>query len=123
MYKRQFIDHAMEVDVDALSDGKEVFVAGIMQHIEEAGIHSGDSACALPPQTLDEQIINEIILQTKKLAKGLKVIGFINIQFAIQSNKIFILEVNPRGSRTIPFVAKSTGIPLVKIASQIMTGK
>ena len=118
-----FLKNAIEVDVDAISDGEETFIAGIMEHIEEAGIHSGDSACALPPQTLDKQIINEIILQTKKLAKGLKVIGFINIQFAIQSNKIFILEVNPRGSRTIPFVAKSTGIPLVKIASQIMTGK
>lgn len=118
-----FLKNAIEVDVDAISDGEETFIAGIMEHIEEAGIHSGDSACALPPQTLDKLIINEIILQTKKLAKGLKVIGFINIQFAIQSNKIFILEVNPRGSRTIPFVAKSTGIPLVKIASQIMTGK
>ena len=118
-----FLKNAIEIDVDAISDGKETFIAGIMEHIEEAGIHSGDSACAIPPQTLRNQIINEIILQTKKLAKGLKVIGFINIQFAIQNDKIFILEVNPRGSRTIPFVAKSTGIPLVKIASQIMTGK
>mgnify|MGYP001173375193 FL=1 len=118
-----FLKNAIEIDVDAISDGKETFIAGIMEHIEEAGIHSGDSACAIPPQTLRKQIINEIILQTKKLAKGLKVVGFINIQFAIQNDKIFILEVNPRGSRTIPFVAKSTGIPLVKIASQIMTGK
>ena len=118
-----FLKNAIEVDVDAISDGEETFIAGIMEHIEEAGIHSGDSACALPPQTLNKQIINEIISQTKKLAKGLKVIGFINIQFAIQNDKIFILEVNPRGSRTIPFVAKSTGVPLVKIASQIMTGK
>ena len=94
-----------------------------MEHIEEAGIHSGDSACALPPQTIEKTIINEITLQTKKLAKSLNVIGFINIQFAIQNKKIFILEVNPRGSRTIPFVAKSTGVPLVKIASQIMIGK
>ena len=118
-----FLKNAIEVDVDAISDGHETFIAGIMEHIEEAGIHSGDSACALPPQTLDKKIIDEIILQTKKLAKSLNVIGFINIQFAIQNKKIFILEVNPRGSRTIPFVAKSTGIPLVKIASQIMTGK
>ena len=94
-----------------------------MEHIEEAGIHSGDSACALPPQTIDKTIVNEITLQTKKLAKSLNVIGFINIQFAIQNKKLFILEVNPRGSRTIPFVAKSTGVPLVKIASQIMIGK
>ncbi len=118
-----FLKNAIEVDVDAISDGTETFIAGIMEHIEEAGIHSGDSACALPPQTLDKKIIDEIILQTRKLAKSLNVIGFINIQFAIQNKKIFILEVNPRGSRTIPFVAKSTGIPLVKIASQIMTGK
>ncbi len=118
-----FLKNAIEVDVDAISDGNETFIAGIMEHIEEAGIHSGDSACALPPQTLDRKIIDEIILQTKKLAKSLNVIGFINIQFAIQNKNIFILEVNPRGSRTIPFVAKSTGIPLVKIASQIMIGK
>ena len=118
-----FLKNAIEVDVDAISDGNETFIAGIMEHIEEAGIHSGDSACALPPQTIDKTIVNEITLQTKKLAKSLKVIGFINIQFAIQNKKIFILEVNPRGSRTIPFVAKSTGVPLVKIASQIMIGK
>ena len=118
-----FLKNAVEVDVDALSDGDKTYIAGIMEHIEEAGIHSGDSACALPPQTLNKKIIKEIISQTKKLAKALKVIGFINVQFAIQNEKIFILEVNPRGSRTIPFVAKSIGIPLVKIASQIMMGK
>ncbi len=118
-----FLKNAIEVDVDAISDGKETFIAGIMEHIEEAGIHSGDSACALPPQTIDKAIVDEITLQTKKLAESLNVIGFINIQFAIQNKKIFILEVNPRGSRTIPFVAKSTGVPLVKIASQIMIGK
>ena len=118
-----FLKNAIEVDVDAISDGNETFIAGIMEHIEEAGIHSGDSACALPPQTIDKTIVDEITLQTKKLAKSLNVIGFINIQFAIQNKKIFILEVNPRGSRTIPFVAKSTGVPLVKIASQIMIGK
>ncbi len=118
-----FLKNAIEVDVDAISDGNETFIAGIMEHIEEAGIHSGDSACALPPQTIDKTIIDEITLQTKKLAKSLNVIGFINIQFAIQNKKIFILEVNPRGSRTIPFVAKSTGVPLVKIASHIMIGK
>ena len=118
-----FLKNALEVDVDALSDGSETYIAGIMEHIEEAGIHSGDSACALPPQTLSKEVINEIVIQTKKLAKSLNVIGFINIQFAIQNNNIFILEVNPRGSRTIPFVAKSIGIPLAKIASKIMVGK
>jgi carbamoyl-phosphate synthase large subunit len=118
-----FLRNAVEVDVDAISDGNETFIAGIMEHIEEAGIHSGDSACALPPQTLKKDIIKDIIDHTNKLAKELNVIGFINIQFAIQDENIFILEVNPRGSRTIPFVAKSIGIPLVKIASLIMTGK
>ena len=118
-----FLKNAIEVDVDAISDGNETFIAGIMEHIEEAGIHSGDSACALPPQTLKDNIINKITTYTKKLAKELNVIGFINIQFAIQDENIFVLEVNPRGSRTIPFVAKSIGIPLVKIASLIMTGK
>jgi len=118
-----FLKNAIEVDVDAISDGNETFIAGIMEHIEEAGIHSGDSACALPPQTLKKDIIKNIIDHTNKLAKELNVIGFINIQFAIQDENIFILEVNPRGSRTIPFVAKSIGIPLVKIAALIMTGK
>ena len=118
-----FLRNAIEVDVDAISDGNETYIAGIMEHIEEAGIHSGDSACALPPQTLNKNIIDEIITQTTTLSKALNVIGLMNIQFAIQENKIFILEVNPRGSRTIPFVAKATGVPLAKIASQIMIGK
>ena len=118
-----FLRNAIEVDVDAISDGNETYIAGIMEHIEEAGIHSGDSACALPPQTLNKNIIDEIITQTTILSKALNVIGLMNIQFAIQENKIFILEVNPRGSRTIPFVAKATGVPLAKIASQIMIGK
>ena len=118
-----FLRNAIEVDVDAISDGDNTYIAGIMEHIEEAGIHSGDSACALPPQTLNKNIIDKIITQTTILAKALNVIGLMNIQFAIQENKIFILEVNPRGSRTIPFVAKATGVPLAKIASQIMIGK
>ncbi|MDB9915266.1 carbamoyl-phosphate synthase large subunit [Alphaproteobacteria bacterium] len=117
-----FLSNAIEVDVDALSDGTETYIAGIMEHIEEAGIHSGDSACALPPQTLSIDILNKIISQTTILAKALNVIGLMNIQFAIQEDKIFVLEVNPRGSRTIPFVAKATGIPLAKIASKIMIG-
>ena len=117
-----FLKNAIEVDVDALCDGTETYIAGIMEHIEEAGIHSGDSACALPPQTLSKDILNEIVNQTTILAKSLKVIGLMNIQFAIQEDKIFILEVNPRGSRTIPFVAKATGIPLAKIASKVMIG-
>ena len=119
----KFINNAMEVDVDAISDGKKVFVAGIMQHIEEAGIHSGDSACCLPPISIKQKIIDEIISQTKKLALALKVKGFMNIQYAIKKDKIFIIEVNPRASRTVPFVSKAKGIPLAKIASRIMAGE
>ncbi len=118
----KFINNAMEVDVDAISDGKEVFVAGIMQHIEEAGIHSGDSACCLPPIAIKKELIEEINNQTKKLALALKVKGFMNIQYAIKNDEIFIIEVNPRASRTVPFVSKAKGIPLAKIASRVMTG-
>ncbi len=119
----KFIDHAMEVDVDAISDGKSVYVAGIMQHIEEAGIHSGDSACSLPPISIKPFLIKEIEKQTKNLALALKVKGFMNVQFAIKKDEIFVIEVNPRASRTVPFVSKAKGIPLAKIASRIMTGE
>jgi len=119
----KFINNAMEVDVDAISDGKEVFVAGVMQHIEEAGIHSGDSACCLPPISIKKELIEEINNQTKKLALALKVKGFMNVQFAIKKDQIFIIEVNPRASRTVPFVSKAKGIPLAKIASRVMTGE
>ncbi len=119
----KFISHAMEVDVDAISDGKEVFVAGIMQHIEEAGIHSGDSACSLPPVSIKPKLIAEIEIQTKKLALALKVKGFMNIQFAIKKDEIYVIEVNPRASRTVPFVSKAKGLPLAKIASRVMTGE
>ena len=119
----KFIDHAMEIDVDAISDGKDVFVAGIMQHIEEAGIHSGDSACSLPPVSIKPFLIKEIENQTKKLAIALKVKGLMNIQFAIKNDEIFVIEVNPRASRTVPFVSKAKSIPLAKIASRIMAGE
>ncbi len=119
----KFIDNAMEVDVDALSDGKEVFVAGVMQHIEEAGIHSGDSACSLPPVSIKPFLIKEIENQTKMLALALKVKGFMNVQFAIKKDEIFVIEVNPRASRTVPFVSKAKNLPLAKIASRIMTGE
>ncbi len=119
----KFINHAMEVDVDAISDGDEVFVAGIMQHIEEAGIHSGDSACCLPPVSIKEKLIVEIKNQTKKLALALKIKGFMNVQFAIKNDEIYVIEVNPRASRTVPFVSKAKGIPLAKIASRVMAGK
>ncbi len=119
----KFINQAMEVDVDALSDGKDVFVAGIMQHIEEAGIHSGDSACSLPPISIKPYLIKEIENQTRKLALALKVKGFMNIQFAIKKDQIYVIEVNPRASRTVPFVSKAKGLPLAKIASRIMAGE
>jgi carbamoyl-phosphate synthase large subunit len=119
----KFINNAMEIDVDAISDGKDVFVAGIMQHIEEAGIHSGDSACCIPPISIKENLINELKIQTKKLALALNVKGFMNIQYAIKNDEIFVIEVNPRASRTVPFVSKAKGIPLAKIASRIMAGE
>ncbi len=118
----KFLNDAKEIDVDAISDGKDVFIAGILEHIEEAGIHSGDSACSLPPQTLSKSSIEYIKKITRKISQKLKIKGCINIQFAVKENKVFLIEVNPRASRTIPFVAKSTGIPLAKIATKIMVG-
>jgi carbamoyl-phosphate synthase large subunit len=118
----KFINEATEVDVDAICDGKDVFIAGIMEHIEEAGIHSGDSACCIPPYSLKENIIEEIKKQTTKIALSLKVKGLLNIQFAVKKDSIFVLEVNPRASRTIPFVAKAIGVPVAKIATKVMTG-
>ena len=119
----KFIDNAIEIDVDAISDGKKVFVAGVMQHIEEAGIHSGDSACSLPPVSIKPFLIKEIENQTKKLALALKVKGLMNIQFAIKKDQIYVIEVNPRASRTVPFVSKAKDIPLAKIASRVMSGE
>lgn len=119
----KFINDAIEIDVDAISDGGDTFVAGIMEHIENAGIHSGDSACVLPPPTISEKIIEQIKDMTCRIAKALNVIGLLNIQFAIRGRKIYILEVNPRASRTSPFVSKATGMPLAKIAAKIMAGK
>ncbi|MGA0972790.1 MAG: carbamoyl-phosphate synthase large subunit, partial [Candidatus Puniceispirillaceae bacterium] len=119
----RFLNNAIEVDVDALCDGSDVYIGGIMEHIEEAGIHSGDSACSLPPQHLSDEILAEIRRQTSELAFALNVVGLMNIQFAIREDKIYLLEVNPRGSRTVPFVAKTTGVPLAKIASRVMAGE
>ena len=119
----RFLTDAVEVDVDALCDGKDVFIAGIMEHIEEAGIHSGDSACSLPPHSLDTAMLVRLEKQTKDLALALKVVGLMNVQFAIKDRQIYILEVNPRASRTVPFVAKVVGIPVAGIASEIMAGK
>ena len=118
-----YLQDAIEVDVDALADGTDVFVAGIMQHIEEAGIHSGDSACSLPPFSLGPDTIAELERQSHALAKGLGVVGLMNVQFAVKDGDIYILEVNPRASRTVPFVAKATGIPVAKIATRLMCGE
>jgi carbamoyl-phosphate synthase large subunit len=117
-----YLRDAIEVDVDALCDGKHVYVAGILEHIEEAGIHSGDSSCSLPPYSLDDSIITQLREQTITLARALHVIGLMNVQFAIKAGEIYILEVNPRASRTVPFIAKATNIPLAKIAAKIMAG-
>jgi carbamoyl-phosphate synthase large subunit len=119
----KFLSQAIEVDVDALCDREQVVIGGIMQHIEEAGIHSGDSACVLPPYSLDKSIVDEIRRQTVALAIELGVCGLMNIQFAVKDDEIFLLEVNPRASRTSPFVSKATGRPLAKIAARIMAGK
>ena len=119
----EFLEEAIEVDVDALSDGHDAVVAGIMEHIENAGIHSGDSACVLPPHTLSQGMIDHIKEKTCAIAKGLKVIGLLNIQFAIKGECLYVLEVNPRASRTVPFVSKATGMPLAKFAAKIMAGK
>ncbi|MBF0478268.1 MAG: carbamoyl-phosphate synthase large subunit [Candidatus Omnitrophica bacterium] len=118
----KFVEDAIEVDVDAICDGEETFVAGIMEHIENAGIHSGDSACVLPPPTISEVMIEQIKNDTCTLAKALKVVGLINIQFAIKGRRLYVLEVNPRASRTVPFVSKATGIPIAKIAAKVMAG-
>ena len=118
-----FLEDAVECDVDALCDGDDVVIAGIMQHIEEAGIHSGDSSCVLPPVDLIEEVKATIRQYTRALAQALNVMGLVNIQFAIQRGKVFVIEVNPRASRTVPYVSKATGIPLAKIASRIMVGR
>ncbi|MCV6597314.1 MAG: carbamoyl-phosphate synthase large subunit [Mangrovicoccus sp.] len=119
----RYLDGAIEVDVDALCDGEDVHVAGIMQHIEEAGVHSGDSACALPPYSLSAEIVAELERQTVALAQALKVVGLMNIQFAVKDGDIYLIEVNPRASRTVPFVAKAVGSPIASIAARVMAGE
>ncbi|MEA3513316.1 MAG: carbamoyl-phosphate synthase large subunit [Campylobacterota bacterium] len=119
----KFLDRAIELDVDCITDGKDVYIGGIMQHIEEAGIHSGDSACSLPPISLDDEILKEVEEKTKAMALGLGVIGLMNTQYAIHQGKIYLIEVNPRASRTVPFVSKATGIPLAKVATRVMWGE
>jgi len=119
----KFLEEAIEVDVDAISDGERVVIGGIMEHIEEAGIHSGDSACVLPPYTLSDELIEVIKQNTYALARELGVKGLMNIQYAVRDDRVYILEVNPRASRTVPFVSKATGVPLAKLAAKVMVGK
>ena len=119
----RFLNDATEVDVDALSDGKQVLIGGIMQHIEQAGVHSGDSACSLPPYTLTQEVQDQLREQTAKMARALNVVGLMNVQFAIQNGTVYVLEVNPRASRTVPFVSKATGLPLAKVAARCMAGR
>ena len=119
----KFLEDAIEIDVDAIADGETVVIGGVMEHIEEAGVHSGDSACSLPPHSISPEITQEIIRQTKALAVELGVVGLMNVQFAVKKGEIFLLEVNPRASRTIPFVSKAIGIPLAKLAAKVMIGR
>ena len=119
----KFLDQAVELDVDAICDGTEVYIGSVMQHIEEAGIHSGDSACSLPPVNLSEKIIAQVEQETKTIALGLGVVGLMNIQFAIYQDEVYLIEVNPRASRTVPFVSKATGMPLAKVATRVMMGE
>ena len=118
-----FLESATEFDVDALSDGEDVVIGGIMQHIEEAGIHSGDSSCVLPAVDIPPHLLKTIREYTFQLARALKVIGLMNVQYAIQRNRVYVIEVNPRASRTVPYVSKATGVPLAKIAARLMTGR
>jgi carbamoyl-phosphate synthase large subunit len=119
----KYLEDAVEIDVDAVSDGTDVVIGGIMEHVEEAGIHSGDSACAIPPYTLSEPVIQRIRENTRALALELGVIGLMNVQYAVKSDLIYVLEVNPRGSRTVPFVSKAIGLSLAKVATKVMVGK
>ncbi len=118
----KFLDQAIELDVDAICDGKDVYIGSIMQHIEEAGIHSGDSACSLPPVNLSDELKAQVEQETKTIALGLGVVGLMNIQYAIYHNEVYLIEVNPRASRTVPFVSKATGMPLAKVATRVMLG-
>src|SRR6202162_2529514 len=119
----QFLEEATEVDVDAIADGEDVIIGGVMEHIEEAGVHSGDSSCVLPPVSLTPSVLARIRDYTKRLAKALQVVGLMNVQYAIQRDTVYVLEVNPRASRTVPFVSKATGVPLAKIAARLMAGR
>ena len=119
----QFLEDAIELDVDAISDGETVLIGGIMEHIERAGVHSGDSACSVPTKSLPEPLLDEVRRQVRALALELRVVGLMNVQFAVKDAIVYVLEVNPRASRTIPFLNKATGVPLAKLAARVMVGE
>jgi carbamoyl-phosphate synthase large subunit len=119
----RYVAGAVEVDVDAVSDGADLLIGGVMEHVEEAGVHSGDSACSLPPVSLAPAVVAEIEEATRRLARALGVVGLLNVQYAVRDGEVYVLEVNPRASRTIPFVSKATGVPLARIAARVMTGR
>jgi carbamoyl-phosphate synthase large subunit len=119
----RFLENAIEIDVDALADGEDVHVAGIMQHVEEAGVHSGDSACVIPPLSLGEEMLEEIRETTERIALELGVVGLINIQYGVAGGELYVIEANPRASRTVPFVSKAIGVPLAKVAARLMLGE
>jgi carbamoyl-phosphate synthase large subunit len=123
IYLDRFLEDSIEVDVDAICDGTDVWIAGIMQHVEEAGIHSGDSACVLPPHTLGEDMLTQITSQTEGIAKALGVVGLLNVQFAIHDDVLYVIEANPRASRTVPFVSKAIGLPVAKLACRVLLGE
>ena len=118
----RYLSDAIEVDVDCVCDGKDVLIGGIMEHVEQAGVHSGDSACSLPPYSLASHVERELRRQTALLAHALKVVGLMNVQYAIQRDTVYVLEVNPRASRTVPYLSKATGTPLAKMAAKVMAG-
>jgi carbamoyl-phosphate synthase large subunit len=118
-----FLDNAIEVDIDAICDGTDVVIGGIMEHIEQAGVHSGDSACSLPPHSLSSAILDKMREQVRAMALELEVVGLMNTQFAVREGEVYLIEVNPRAARTVPFVSKATGIPLAKVAAKVMAGQ
>lgn len=123
IYLDRFLENAIEIDVDALCDGTDVYVGGIMQHVEEAGVHSGDSACVIPPMSLGRAMLDRVEDATRRLALGLGVVGLINVQFTVVGDDLYVIEANPRASRTVPFVSKAVGVPLAKLATRIMLGE
>ena len=123
IYLDRFLENATEIDVDALCDGDDVWIGGIMQHVEEAGVHSGDSACVLPAHSLGEEMLERVRAATRGIATEIGVVGLLNVQYAVHSGELYVIEANPRASRTVPFVSKAIGLPLARLARRIMLGE